>query len=124
VRNLAGRSANAAKEIKTLIDDSVEKVKVGSELVSKSGKTLEEIIIQVENVSNIVSDISTAANEQSLGIKQVHQSVESLQLLTQQNAAMVEEAAAASEELGGQAKGLGDLMSFFETKSNTVIKKS
>jgi methyl-accepting chemotaxis protein len=119
VRNLAGRSANAAKEIKNLIDDSVEKVKAGSELVSKSGKTLEEIISQVENVSSIVSEISTAADEQSLGINEVHRAVESLQLLTQQNTAMVEEAAAASEELGGQAKSLGDLMSFFETKDST-----
>ena len=116
VRNLAGRSANAAKEIKTLIEDSVGKVKAGSELVSRSGNTLEDIITQVENVSSIVSEISTAADEQSLGVSEVHKAVESLQMLTQQNTAMVEEAAAASEELGGQAKSLGELMEFFETE--------
>jgi methyl-accepting chemotaxis protein len=118
VRNLAGRSANAAKEIKHLIEDSVSKVKTGTELVSKSGRTLEDIISQVENVSSIVSEISSAAEEQSLGINEVHKAIESLQMLTQQNTAMVEEAAAASEELGSQAKGLGDLMDFFEASDS------
>jgi methyl-accepting chemotaxis protein len=114
VRNLAGRSANAAKEIKTLIEDSVSKVKAGSELVDRSGKTLQQIIKQVENVSSIVGDISTVADEQSASISEVNLAIESLQELTQQNTAMVEEAAAASEELGGQAKGLNDLIQFFE----------
>ncbi len=116
VRNLAGRSANAAKEIKGLIEDSVEKVKVGSELVSKSGRTLEDIIKQVENVSAIVSEISTAADEQSTGVIEIHRAVESLQHLTQQNSAMVEEASASSEELGSQAKRMTTMMQFFETE--------
>lgn len=116
VRNLAGRSANAAKEIKGLIEDSVGKVKAGSELVSRSGKTLEEIISKVENVSSIVNEISTAADEQSTGVSEIHTAIESLQMLTQQNTAMVEEAAAASEELGGQAKSLSDLIQFFSTE--------
>ena len=113
VRNLAGRSANAAKEIKGLIDDSVTKVNVGSELVTRSGNTLKDIIKQVENVSSIVGEISTATDEQSTGISEVHKAVEVLQELTQQNTAMVEEATAASEELGTQAKGMKKLIEFF-----------
>ncbi|MFC4699594.1 methyl-accepting chemotaxis protein [Glaciecola siphonariae] len=116
VRNLAGRSANAAKEIKRLIEDSVKKVEAGSALVNESGKTLEDIIRQVENVSSIVSEISTAAEEQSTGISEIHRAIESLQMLTQQNTAMVEEAAAASEELGSQANGMSELMNFFEAE--------
>nr|WP_168710920.1 methyl-accepting chemotaxis protein [Ningiella ruwaisensis] len=116
VRNLAGRSANAAKEIKSLIEDTVNKVEAGSELVNKSGKTLADIIQEVDNVSSIVSEISTAANEQSVGISEIHKAIESLQMLTQQNTALVEEAAAASEELGSQAKGMNELMEFFEVE--------
>lgn len=118
VRNLAGRSANAAKEIKTLIDDSVNKVKAGSELVGRSGKTLEGIIKKVENVSTIVKEISTAAEEQSVGVSEVHKALESLQMLTQQNTAMVEEAAAAGEDLGSQANNLNELTQFFSTKAH------
>ncbi len=114
VRNLAGRSANAAKEIKNLIDDSVEKVTIGSELVSKSGKTLEEIIHQVENVSGIVNEISTAADEQSTGIDEIHSALEQLHTLTQQNTAMVEEATAAGEQLNTQAKSMSQLIMFFD----------
>ena len=120
VRNLAGRSANAAKEIKTLIEDSVSKVKAGSELVGRSGLTLQSIIKQVENVSSIVGEISTVADEQSTSISEVNIAIESLQQLTQQNTAMVEEAAAASEELGGQAKSLNDLIQFFETEPRVM----
>ncbi len=116
VRNLAGRSANAAKEIKRLIDDSVSKVEAGEALVNKSGKTLEDIIKQVENVSSIVSEISTATEQQSSGIGEIHLAIESLQMLTQQNTAMVEEASAASEELGSQANGMSELMDFFEAQ--------
>jgi methyl-accepting chemotaxis protein len=116
VRNLAGRSANAAKEIKKLINDSVDKVETGTELVEKSGKTLLDIVTQVENVSAIVSEISTGAEQQSMGISEVHSSLESLQMLTQQNTAMVEEAAAGSEELGSQARSMGELIRFFSIK--------
>lgn len=118
VRNLAGRSANAAQEIKRLIEDSVAKVEAGSELVNKSGKTLEDIIKQVENVSSIVGEISTAAGEQSTGISEIHRAIESLQMLTQQNTGLVEEAAAASEELGHQARGMSELMEFFSAKGS------
>lgn len=113
VRNLAGRSATAAKEIKDLIEDSVAKVQAGSDLVSKSGETLKDIVTGVGDVTNIVGEIATAADEQSIGISEVHKAVAQLQTLTQQNTAMVEEAAAASEELGGQARGLNDLVDFF-----------
>ena len=123
VRNLAGRSANAAKEIKTLIDDSVAKVKAGSDLVTRSGETLEEIILQVDNVSSIVSEISTAAEQQSAGVTEVHRALESLQTLTQQNVAMVEQGATASEELGGQANSLTTLIQFFSTTTEMTISQ-
>ena len=116
VRNLAGRSANAAKEVKRLIEDSLIKVQAGSDLVNKSGETLKDIIKQVENVSSIVDEITTAAGEQSQGIAEIHRAVESLQMLTQQNTALVEEAAAASEELGHQATGMTELVAFFDAK--------
>jgi methyl-accepting chemotaxis protein len=116
VRNLAGRSATAAKEIKELIEDSAVKVNTGSELVSKSGKTLEEIVSGVQTVTDIVEEISTASGEQASGIGLVQTSLEKLQSLTQQNTAMVEEAAAASEELGAQAMVLDQLIAYFNTK--------
>ncbi|MFK7816951.1 MAG: methyl-accepting chemotaxis protein [Gammaproteobacteria bacterium] len=121
VRNLAGRSATAAKEIKELIEDSALKVNAGSELVSKSGKTLEEIVSGVQTVTDIVGDISMASGEQSSGIELVRSSLEQLQTLTQQNTAMVEEAAASSEELGAQAMVLDQLIAFFNT-SDSVAK--
>ena len=118
VRNLAGRSATAAKEIKELIDDSAMKVNKGSELVSKSGKTLEEIVSGVETVTEIVEEISVASREQSSGIDLVQSSLEKLQSLTQQNTAMVEEATAASAELNQQANGLSKLIEFFDNEEN------
>lgn len=115
VRNLAGRSANAAQEIKSLITDTQSKVDIGSELVSKSGETLNSIIDQVEKVNNLVADISNAANEQSQGIQVVHAAMESLKQLTQQNTGMVEEGKAASLNLGSRASQMNELMNFFET---------
>lgn len=116
VRNLAGRSANAAQEIKQLINDTVEKVNTGSQLVVKSGETLNEIIQQVEKVNNLVADISNAANEQSIGVQTVHSSMESLKELTQQNNSMVEDGKAASRSLGNKAGAMNKLMEFFETE--------
>ena len=115
VRNLAGRSANAAQEIKQLINDTVGKVTIGSELVVKSGNTLNEIIEQVEKVNNLVEEISNAANEQSVGVQTVHSSMESLKTVTQQNANMAEEGNAASRNLGSKASAMNKLMEFFET---------
>ncbi len=118
VRNLAQRSAGAAKEIKALINDSVEKVEDGSRLVNESGDTLEEIVTAVKKVSDIIAEIAAASQEQSSGIEQVNKAIMQMDEVTQQNAALVEEAAAASESLDEQAKGLDDLMTFFKVDEN------
>ncbi|MFZ5594258.1 MAG: methyl-accepting chemotaxis protein [Pseudomonadota bacterium] len=114
VRNLAQRSATAAKEIKSLIKDSVEKVEEGSRLVDASGKTLSEIVGSVKKVSDIIAEIAAASQEQSAGIDQVNKAVMQMDEVTQQNAALVEEAAAASESMDEQAQGLKKLISFFK----------
>ncbi len=114
VRNLAGRSATAAKEIKGLIKDSHEKVKEGTTLVNNSGNTLEEIVASVKKVNDIISEIATASAEQSTGLNEVNRSVTEMDKMTQQNAALVEEAAAASEALGTQAESLQHMISFFD----------
>lgn len=113
VRNLAQRSAGAAKEIKSLIKDSVEKVEDGSRLVNESGKTLGEIVLAVKKVSDIIAEIAAASQEQSAGIDQINKAILQMDEVTQQNAALVEEAAAASESLDEQAKGLDQLMAYF-----------
>lgn len=113
VRNLAQRSAGAAKEIKDLIRDSVDKVEAGTALVNASGKTLDEIIGAVDRVSAMIQEISTAAAEQSAGIDQVNSAVAQMDEMTQQNAALVEEATAAGEAMAGQAQGMTQLMEFF-----------
>lgn len=113
VRNLAGRSATAAKEIKDLIVDSGSKVEEGSRLVNQSGETLGEIVDGVKKVTDIVGEIAAASEEQSVGIDEVNKAVGQMDGLTQQNAALVEEAAAASESLSDQARGLGRLMNQF-----------
>jgi methyl-accepting chemotaxis protein-1 (serine sensor receptor) len=115
VRNLAQRSAGAAKEIKSLIKDSVDKVEEGSRLVDESGSTLEEIVNSVKKVSDIIAEIAAASEEQSQGIEQVNKAVTQLDEVTQQNAALVEEAAAASEAMDDQAQGLTTLMDRFHT---------
>ncbi|VAW80356.1 Methyl-accepting chemotaxis protein I (serine chemoreceptor protein) [hydrothermal vent metagenome] len=118
VRNLAQRSAGAAKEIKSLIKDSVDKVEEGSRLVDESGSTLEEIVNSVKKVSDIIAEIAAASEEQSTGIDQVNKAIGQLDEVTQQNAALVEEAAAASESMDEQAQGLSGLMSKFQTGDN------
>ena len=115
VRNLAQRSAGAAKEIKSLIKDSVDKVEEGSRLVDESGSTLDEIVNSVKKVSDIIAEIAAASQEQSTGIEQVNKAVTQLDEVTQQNAALVEEAAAASESMDDQAQGLTQLMDRFQT---------
>jgi methyl-accepting chemotaxis protein len=106
VRNLAQRSAAAAKEIKTLIGDSVEKVEVGTRLVDDAGKTMEEIVNAVKRVTDIMAEISAASAEQSQGIEQVNTAITQMDEVTQQNAALVEEAAAAAESLEEEAQNL------------------
>lgn len=120
VRNLAGRSAVAAQEIKALIEESVLKVEDGSKLVNASGETLEQIICSVKQVSDIVAEIARASVEQSEGIEQVNLSISQMDEMTQKNAALVEEAAAASEAMGEQAEGLNKLVSFFKTNTSAT----
>jgi methyl-accepting chemotaxis protein len=114
VRNLAQRSAAAAKEIKTLIDDSVTKVDVGSKQVDQAGTTMTEIVQAVKRVTDIMAEIAAASNEQSSGIEQVNQAVIQMDEVTQQNAALVEEAAAAAEAMQEQAEVLMHAVSTFK----------
>ena len=118
VRNLAQRSANAAKEIKGLIKDSVDKVEYGSKLVNDSGKTLDEIVEAITTVSDMIQKISDAAREQNDGIEQVNIAISQMDESTQQNAALVEQASAASENMAEQAASMSELMAFFTTESN------
>jgi methyl-accepting chemotaxis protein len=113
VRNLAQRSASAAKEIKTLIGDSVEQVEIGSKLVHDAGKTMDEVVASVRQVADIMQEITAASAEQSAGIEQVNQAVLQMDQVTQQNAALVEEAAAAAESLQDQAQTLTELVGVF-----------
>ena len=117
VRNLAQRSAAAAKEIKALISDSVEKVEDGSKLVGDAGKTMDEIVSSVRRVTDIMTEIAAASIEQSSGIGQVNQAVTQMDDVTQQNAALVEQAAAAAESLEEQASMLSETMSQFRIDS-------
>jgi methyl-accepting chemotaxis protein len=114
VRSLAQRSAAAAKEIKNLIDASVTKVDMGSKLVADAGQTMTEIVSSVRRVSDIIGEISTTSSAQSDGISQVNTSVTDLDQMTQQNAALVEQSAAAAESLGEQATRLAQLVSTFK----------
>jgi methyl-accepting chemotaxis protein len=113
VRNLAQRSAAAAKEIKGLISDSVEKVETGNKLVDQAGRTMEEVVTSIKRVARIMGDISDASREQSSGIEQVSLAVSQMDEVTQQNAALVEEAAAAAESLEEQAHNLAQAVSVF-----------
>ena len=114
VRNLAQRSAGAAKEIKALIEDSVGKVEAGGKLVDEAGKTMDEIVGSVKRVTDIMGEIAAASQEQSAGIEQVNQAVGQMDEMTQQNAALVEQAAAAAESLQDQAARLAEAVSVFK----------
>jgi methyl-accepting chemotaxis protein len=113
VRSLAGRSADAAKEIKSLIGASVERVDAGSRLVADAGQTMQEIVGSVQRVSDIIGEITAASSEQSDGIGQINTAVTQLDQMTQQNAALVEESAAAAESLRDQAQRLASVVSTF-----------
>ncbi|SEP79545.1 Methyl-accepting chemotaxis protein [Solimonas aquatica] len=119
VRSLAQRSATAAKEIKTLIHDSVEKVNGGSRQVEEAGRTMEEIVNSVKRVTDIMAEISAASQEQSQGIEQVNQTVTQMDEVTQQNAALVEEATASARSLEQQAGGLVEAVSHFRSHGRT-----
>ncbi|MBV8666387.1 MAG: Tar ligand binding domain-containing protein [Burkholderiaceae bacterium] len=114
VRNLAQRSAAAAKEIKELINNSVEKVDIGSKLVDQAGSTMDEIVESVRRVTDIMSEITAASQEQTTGIEQINQAVTQMDNVTQQNAALVEEAAAAAGSLQEQAGNLSQVVSVFK----------
>ncbi len=113
VRSLAQRAAAAAGEIKNLIGNSVEKVEDGSRLVANAGKTMEEIVSAIRGVTQIMSEISSASSEQTMGIEQVNQAIRQMDDVTQQNAALVEEAAAAAETLEGEARSLANTVKYF-----------
>ena len=124
VRSLAGRSATAAKEIKELIQDSVRKVEDGSVLVTQSGQTLEKIVASVKKVSDIVAEIAAASREQSSGIEQVNRAVMQMDELTQQNAALVEEATAASQAMAEQVRGLNQMLDRYRVNDMIETAKS
>src|SRR5471030_3170754 len=114
VRNLAQRSAAAAKEIKTLISNSVEQVGAGSKLVEQAGATMEDVVVSVRRVTDIMGEITAAGREQSSGIEQVNIAIAQMDTATQQNASLVEEATAASQSMQHQASTLADLVSLFQ----------
>jgi methyl-accepting chemotaxis protein len=118
VRNLAQRSAAAAKDIKLLIDDSVSTVDAGTTLVDQAGATMGEIVASITRVADIVSEITAASQEQSAGIEQVNQAITQMDQVTQQNAALVEEAAAAAESMQEQAAALSERMSVFKLSAH------
>jgi methyl-accepting chemotaxis protein len=113
VRLLAQRSAEAAREIKALIGTSVDRVEAGSRLVQDAGSTMNEIVASVQRVSDIIGEISASASEQSSGIGQVNGTVVQLDQMTQQNAALVEQSAAAAESLKDQARRLSEVVGTF-----------
>ncbi len=120
VRHLAQRSAAAAKEIKGLIQDSVNKVEEGTRLVDQSGATLKEIVVAAKKVNDIISEIAAASQEQTAGIHQVNKVIAQLDDMTQQNSALVEEAAVTSETLKEQAQSLKEQVAFFNTGKKTI----
>ncbi|BCO29808.1 hypothetical protein MIZ03_4732 [Rhodoferax lithotrophicus] len=118
VRSLAGRSAEAAKEIKTLINVSVERVEQGTTLVDRAGITMNEVVTSIKRVTDIMGEISAASNEQSLGVSQVGEAVTQMDQVTQQNAALVEEMAAAAGSLKSQAQDLVQTVAVFKLRDN------
>ena len=115
VHSLAQRSANAAKEIKELINDTVDKVNTGSELVAKSGAALGEIVDSIQLVNSTMSEIANASREQSIGIGQVNSAISLIDQGTQQNSALVERASATGEEMVARAQQMKDAVAFFRT---------
>jgi methyl-accepting chemotaxis protein len=124
VRNLASRSAGAAKEIKALIHDSVGKVNEGTRLVDESGKVLGEIVTRVKKVTDVMAEIANSSREQASGIEQVNKAVTLMDTMTQQNAALVEEDTAAAQALSAQAAGLTKLIAHFRRSESTSSNRS
>jgi methyl-accepting chemotaxis protein len=124
VRNLAQRSAGAAKEIKTLIDDSVGKVGAGTELVGRAGQTMQEIVGSIKRVTDIMGEIAAASQEQTRGIEQVNVAITQMDQVTQQNAALVEEASAAAQSMREQAGQLVEAVSVFKVGADMQPTKA
>jgi methyl-accepting chemotaxis protein len=124
VRSLAGRSAEAAKEIKSLIGASVERVAHGTALVDQAGSTMTEVVDSIKRVTDIMGEISAASNEQRLGVSQIGEAVTQMDQATQQNAALVEEMAAAASSLKGQAQDLVQVVSVFKLDANHVAARA
>ena len=122
VRSLAGRSADAAKEIKTLINASVERVEHGTQLVDRAGVTMTEVVSSIRRVTDIMGEISAASNEQALGVSQVGEAVTQMDQATQQNAALVEQMAAAASGLKSQAQELVETVSIFKTGGAQLVQ--
>lgn len=120
VRSLAQRSANAAKDIKALISDSVSKIESGNNLVGKSGDTMKEIVVAIKRVNDIMTEIASASNEQAVGIDEISKAVVQMDEMTQQNAALVEEAAAAAESMQSQAQQLADSVASFRVDEESA----
>jgi methyl-accepting chemotaxis protein len=118
VRSLAGRSAEAAKEIKALIGDSVNKVEHGTALVGQAGSTMDEIVSNVVKVREIIGEMAVAATEQADGVAQINAAIANLDQMTQQNAALVEQGAAAASSMSDQATQLTDVVSTFKLERN------
>ncbi len=123
VRTLAQRSAAAAKEIKTLIGDSVDRVEAGTRLVNNAGRTMQDIVESVRKVSDLIAEIAAASQEQSAGIGQVNTAISQMEQVVQQNASLVEEATAATEALKEQAAGLLQLVSHFKVEAGQVAAR-
>ena len=122
VRNLAQRSAAAAKEIKGLITDSVERVEAGSILVNQAGATMQEVVTSIRRVTDIMGEITSASSEQSNGVSQIGEAVNQMDQATQQNAALVEESAAAAQSLKQQARALVDSVAVFKLSQNSLTR--
>jgi methyl-accepting chemotaxis protein-1 (serine sensor receptor) len=120
VRNLAHRSASAAKEIKVLINESVAKVSLGTGLVDQAGQTMVEVVGAIKRVTDIVGEISSASTEQSSGVSQIGQAVNQMDQATQQNAALVEQSAAAAQSLEIQAQRLSEAVHAFKLEETAL----
>jgi methyl-accepting chemotaxis protein len=116
VRTLAQRSAQAAREIKTLITQTMDRVEAGAQSVNLAGETMRDIVDSVERVTRIMADITRSTQEQSLSIGEIGQAISNLDQMTQQNAALVEESAAAASSLSDQAKGLSQVIAAFQVR--------
>jgi methyl-accepting chemotaxis protein len=124
VRSLAQRSASAAKEIKTLVDDSVNNVDAGGKLAGEAGRTMTEIVSSIKRVTNVVVEITSASKEQSIGIEGVNNAIHHMDEMTQQNAALVEQAAAAAQSMYEQAVKLSQAVSVFKLAGGNATAKA